>query len=310
MAKSQGSEFILNFTMGGLSAAISKTATAPIERVKLVLQTQDSIKNLPPDRKYRGIVDCFARLYKEEGVVSLWRGNFANVVRYFPQQALGFALKERFKAIVGKVLGKPNPRQEFGKFLFSNVLSGGLAGSTSLFFVYPLDFARTRLGTDLGKEKNTRQFTGIMDCVSKIISSDGLSGLYRGFVISALAYFIYRALYFGVYDSSKVLLGESPSVPLKFLVAQVVVTVSGIVTYPFDTVRRRLMMQSGKAAHEIQYSSTVDAFSKIHTKEGLPGFFKGAASNIFRGVGGSIVLVLYDELRLLLDPQAKLSASE
>jgi solute carrier family 25 (adenine nucleotide translocator) protein 4/5/6/31 len=308
MATNQGSEFIRDFLLGGVSAAISKTATAPIERVKLILQNQASMKSVTPDKEYKGIADCFVRVSKEEGFAALWRGNLANIIRYFPTQALNFAFKERYKTLVASFIGKPHPKKEFGKFLLSNVLSGGLAGCTSLMFVYPLDFARTRLGTDMGKDKSQRQFNGMFDCLSKIVASDGVGGLYRGFVISALGIFFYRAAYFGLYDSSKAYTGDNPHVLLKFCVAQVVVSLSGIISYPLDTVRRRLMMQSGKKGGEVQYKGTFDAFGKIYAKEGTAGFFKGAASNVFRGVGASLVLVLYDELRRFFDPNAKPSS--
>lgn len=308
MAANQGSEFIIDFLMGGVSAAISKTATAPIERVKLILQNQASMKSVTPDKEYKGIADCFVRVSREEGFQALWRGNLANIIRYFPTQALNFAFKERYKTLVASFLGKPHPKKEFGKFLFSNVLSGGFAGVTSLMFVYPLDFARTRLGTDMGKDKTQRQFNGMFDCLSKIVASDGVGGLYRGFVISALGIFFYRAAYFGLYDSSKAFTGENPHFVFKFIVAQIVVSLSGIISYPLDTVRRRLMMQSGKKGGEVQYKGTVDCFGKIYAKEGFGGFFKGAASNVFRGVGASLVLVLYDELRKIFNPNAKPSS--
>jgi solute carrier family 25 (adenine nucleotide translocator) protein 4/5/6/31 len=287
---------------------VAKTATAPIERVKLIIQNQASMKNITAGKEYKGIADCFVRVTKEEGFTALWRGNLANIMRYFPTQALNFAFKERYKVLIGGLLGKPNPKTDFGKYFLSNILSGGLAGTTSLLFVYPLDFARTRLGTDMGKSKADRQFTGMVDCVSKIAKSDGVGGLYRGFVISALGIFFYRAAYFGLYDSSKTFTGPNPHILLKFLIAQCVVTLSGIISYPLDTVRRRLMMQSGKKGGEVQYTGTFDAFGKILAKEGPKGFFKGALSNVFRGVGASLVLVLYDEIRRFFDPTAKSSS--
>lgn len=82
-------------------------------------------------------------------------------------------------------------------------MSGGCAGATGLLIVYPLDFARTRLGTDIGKAKHERQFSGLNDCISKIYKSDGFTGLYRGFGISVLGIFVYRAFYFGGYDTGK-----------------------------------------------------------------------------------------------------------
>ena len=80
--------------IGGCSAAVSKTLVAPIERVKLLLQVQDANKNIPKEMRYTGIGDCFMRVSKEQGVASLWRGNLANVIRYFPTQALNFACKD------------------------------------------------------------------------------------------------------------------------------------------------------------------------------------------------------------------------
>ena len=127
-------------------------------------------------------------------------------------------------------------------------------------------------------------------------------------MISALAFFIYRASYFGLYDTSKIFIGKDPKILFKFAIAQAVVSVSGLISYPLDTVRRRLMLQSGKKGFEVQYTNSLDCFVKIFAQEGLRGFFKGAVSNFFRGIGGSMVLVLYDELRRLIDPNAKPSA--
>lgn len=79
--------FAIDFLMGGVSAAVSKTAAAPIERVKLLIQNQDEmIKTGRLSEPYKGIGDCFARTIKDEGALSLWRGNTANVIRYFPTQ--------------------------------------------------------------------------------------------------------------------------------------------------------------------------------------------------------------------------------
>jgi solute carrier family 25 (adenine nucleotide translocator) protein 4/5/6/31 len=72
----------VDFLMGGVSAAVSKTAAAPIERVKLLIQNQDEmIKQGRLSAPYKGIGDCFRRTMADEGTVSLWRGNTANVIR-------------------------------------------------------------------------------------------------------------------------------------------------------------------------------------------------------------------------------------
>lgn len=280
-------DFLIDFLVGGISAGVSKTATAPIERVKLLLQTQDSNKQiLESGKKYTGIMDCFKRVATEEGPKALWRGNMSNVVRYFPTQALNFAFKDTFN-----VLFKPKSKA-FLDQLVSNCLSGGAAGASSLCIVYPLDFTRTRLAADTKKE-----FKGMGDCIVKVFKTDGLFGLYRGFGVSVIGIFFYRASYFGLYDTVKGQISK-PNVFVKFAIANVVTAISGIVAYPLDSIRRRMMMQSGEK--QKMYTGTLDCFLKTAKNEGFNGFFKGCLSNVFRGVGASIVLVLYDELQELV----------
>ena len=158
---------------------------------------------------YKGIGDCFTRTIAGEGVTSLWRGNVPNVIRYFPTQALNFAFKDQFKRMFA--VPKTDP---YWKTLAANIASGGLAGTTSLMFVYSLDYARTRLANDSKSAKKgggEREFNGLLDVYKKTMASDGIAGLYRGFVISAVGIFIYRGLYFGMYDSLKPALGAMQS---------------------------------------------------------------------------------------------------
>ncbi|XP_071487048.1 ADP,ATP carrier protein-like [Diadema antillarum] len=277
---------------GGVSAAVSKTAVAPIERVKLLLQVQAVSKQITADQQYKGIVDCFVRVSKEQGVVSLWRGNLANVIRYFPTQALNFAFKDKYKQLF---LSGVNKNEQFWRYFAGNLASGGAAGATSLCFVYPLDFARTRLAADIGKS-GAREFNGLGDCIKKIFKADGISGLYRGFGVSVQGIIIYRAAYFGTYDTCKGMVPKDyHNFFLSWMIAQAVTTMSGVVSYPFDTVRRRMMMQSGRK--EVIYKNTLDCWRKIAQQEGANAFFKGALSNILRGTGGALVLVLYDEIK-------------
>ena len=86
-------------------------------------------------------------------------------------------------------------RKQFWRYFAGNLASGGAAGATSLCFVYPLDFARTRLAADIGKAGG-REFTGLGNCLTKVFKSDGLMGLYRGFGVSVQGIIIYRAAYF------------------------------------------------------------------------------------------------------------------
>ena len=289
--------FLVDFMIGGVSAAVSKTVVAPIERVKLLLQVQDANKNIAPENRYTGIGDCFKRVIADQGFGALWRGNLANVVRYFPTQAINFACKDFYK----QYLCPYNPKKQPGMFFIGNCASGGAAGATSLCFVYPLDFARTRLAADVGSG-GEREFTGLIDCLKKSVQKGGIGGVYNGFGISVVGIIAYRASYFGAFDTGKIVLFsdfKKASILYQWGFAQVVTVGAGIVSYPLDTVRRRLMMNAGKTGADSMYDGTLDCFKKILKNEGPNAFFKGCLSNVIRGTGGALVLVFYDKLQAM-----------
>lgn len=286
--------FAENFLLSGLAAAVAKTAAAPIERVKLLVQNQgEMLKTGRLDKPYNGIADCFIRTSKTEGIISLWRGNLANVIRYFPTQALNFAFKDKVKAQFG-----PKKGDSHAVVFARNIVSGGIAGSMSLAFVYSLDYARTRLANDAKSAKKgqaERQFNGLIDVYVKTFKSDGVIGLYRGFVISCVGIFVYRGFYFGLYDSLKpIILGSDASVATSFILGYLVTVVSGLLSYPIDTVRRRIMMTSGEA---VKYSGSIDCARQVIAKEGFMSLMKGAGANILRGIAGAGVLAGFDKFR-------------
>jgi len=294
-----GTAFLIDFSMGGVAAAVSKTAAAPIERVKLLIQNQDEmIKVGRLATPYKGIGECFKRVIAEEGFAALWRGNMANVIRYFPTQALNFAFKDQFK----RMFGYKAEKDGYWKAFAGNIASGGAAGAASLTFVYSLDYARTRLANDAkGAKKGgaERQFNGLIDVYKKTLKSDGIAGLYRGYAISCVGIVVYRGLYFGMYDSLKpvVLQGAiKDSFLASFLLAWGITITAGLASYPIDTVRRRMMMTSGEA---VKYRSSMHAFAEIMKKEGTASLFKGAGANILRAIAGAGVLSGYDKLQLI-----------
>merc|ERR1739848_788090 len=132
-------KFLIDFCAGGVAGAVAKTATAPIERVKLLIQTQDANPKIISGEvsRYTGIIDCFRRVANEQGVSAFWRGNFTNIIRYFPTQAFNFAFKDSIK----RMFPKADPKKEFWRFFAITMASGGLAGAGSLCIVYPLDYA-------------------------------------------------------------------------------------------------------------------------------------------------------------------------
>jgi len=299
MANDKMMDALKDFAAGGTSGAVSKTLTAPIERVKLIIQTQDANPKIISGEvpRYTGIGNCFKRVAAEQGMGAFWRGNFTNCVRYFPTQALNLASKDTIKGMFPKY----SPKEDFWKFFGSNMASGGAAGAFSLTFVYPLDYARTRLASDVGSGKKT--FSGLGDCIMKTAAGPkGALGLYNGFGISVAGIIPYRGTQFGLNDTIK---GLNPwdkettfvGIASKWAGAQFSVIMSGFVTYPFDTVRRRLQMESTKPMDERLYKGAVDCFNKIVKNEGVPALFKGAGANVLRGTGAALVLVFYGEAK-------------
>jgi len=296
-----GGSFLQDMVLGGVSGAIVKTGMAPIERVKLLLQTQDSNPKIisGEEPRYTGIGDCFKRVSAEQGTKAFWRGNLVNCLRYAPQQGSALAFNDAIKRAMPKFDPKTDYYKDFGIKLFS----GGAAGGIANVVCYPFDFARTRLASDVGSGKKT--FNGIIDCISKTIQQGGITGLYRGSAVTVAGAFVYRGGQLGLfgqimdmnpYKQDKGILG----IVAAFTCATVARTITTPFNYPFDTVRRRMMLDSEKPAAERMYTSGVNCFFKVMQNEGLAGMYKGLIPELFRGIGGPLVLTAYDRIKLLV----------
>ena len=151
-----------------------------------------------------------------------------------------------------------------------------------------------------------KSFNGLADCLAKTAKGpSGIMGLYNGFGVSVMGIFPYRGVYFGMYDTlsewnplkkERTVLGLAS----KFAIAQATAITAGYASYPMDTVRRRLQMQSEKPKSEWLYKGTVDCFAKVMKDEGTAALFKGAGANALRTVGSALVLVLYGEIKELM----------
>merc|ERR1712046_273648 len=177
--------------------------------------------------------------------------------------------------------------------------SGGLAGAGANTICYPFDFARTRLASDVGSGK--KMFNGIGDCIVKTLKQQCITGLYRGWAITCGGAFVYRGGQLGLfsqimamnpYKDDKGALG----LVVTFLAATAGRTAVMPFNYPFDTLRRRLMLESEKPADARLYSGAIDCFFKVLKTEGFGGMYKGMVPELFRGVGGSVVLVAYNRI--------------
>lgn len=176
----------------GFSGILAKTVVAPIERVKLLLQTQKVNSRIAQTKNYSGGISCLKDIIEKEGAIALWRGNTANVIRYFPNQAFNFALKDKFRRFLGVSSsssgGEATKGMEKVVVFCNNMIAGSAAGATTSLVTYPLDMARTRLATDVAltsrEGENQRQFQGVWDCVRKSYVEGGLVRVYRGFPVS------------------------------------------------------------------------------------------------------------------------------
>merc|ERR1711904_696201 len=182
--------------------------------------------------------------------------------------------------------------------------SGGLAGAAANTICYPFDFARTRLASDVGSGK--KMFNGIGDCIMKTIKSQGIVGLYRGWAVTCAGAFVYRGGQLGLFSQ---IMAMNPykddKGPLGLFITFCAATAGRTAVmpfnYPFDTVRRRLMLESEKPVAERLYSGGVDCFFKVMKAEGFSGMYKGMVPELFRGVGGSLVLVAYNRIKVYLN---------
>merc|ERR1711941_178018 len=180
------------------------------------------------------------------------------------------------------------------------------AAAGSLTIVYPLDYSRTRLASDVGSGK--KSFSGLGDCISKTIKGPGgVMALYTGFGVSVVGIVGYRGIQLGTFDT---ITGLNPYKKDKgimgavstFAAAQSAITFGAGATYPFDTVRRRMQMQAEKPPEEHLYKGTGHCFKTIAAEEGLAaGLYKGFVANIVRSVGGALVLVFYDRAKTYLN---------
>jgi solute carrier family 25 (adenine nucleotide translocator) protein 4/5/6/31 len=289
--KAKKSTFWTDFGMSFLSAAISKTAVAPVDRVKLLLQCQgELLKQGRLIHPYTGIWDCAYRVYKSEGILSFWRGNVLDIIRFAPTQLVNVFISPSFKF---------DTRGDSRSLaLVKNVASGACTGAISLLMVYHLDYARERMACDIIREVAgqtsfvaDRQFDGIPGVYAKTMETEGISGFYTGFGLSVLGVVAYRGLYFGLYDAF--VPKNHSGFFARFAVGYLVTIAAGLISYPIDTVRRRLDLGSC-ARNDLQYDGAWDCAEQIAAKEGFAAFWDGAGANVLRGLGGALMLCLYD----------------
>eukprot|EP01065_Artemidia_motanka_P018600 TRINITY_DN21918_c0_g1_i2.p2 TRINITY_DN21918_c0_g1~~TRINITY_DN21918_c0_g1_i2.p2 ORF type:complete len:272 (+),score=61.48 TRINITY_DN21918_c0_g1_i2:73-888(+) len=227
---------------GFIVSGAVKTATAPLDRAKLLLQTQQCLYGVHSGEvpRYSGVVDCLTRMVREQGPLSLWRGNWPTLLRYVPLFGFNFYFQAYFKQIFLGYNRNLHPLAE----LSVKVAHGAASGAAALLVLHPFDVIRTRMACDLGRGY-TREYRGALDCIARSAHLVGLFNIsFVAYGVSVLAVMVHRGLYFGLYDYYLPMC-ESESKAQRFALAQLTTLAAGYVAYPLDTVRRRLMLQPG-----------------------------------------------------------------
>ncbi|XP_017757405.1 PREDICTED: ADP/ATP translocase 3-like [Eufriesea mexicana] len=311
-------DFGASFIISGILAIIFRSMIAPIERIKLILQTQASSRQIgiPERSAYSGILNALIRIPKEQGLWSLWRGNVLNICRYFPAQAINFSFYDLYYEIFQKMI---QSRTVYSHIILP-FLTGGAVGVTSCTILYPLNFCNTRITVDVGDNKMIkREFYSLNDCLSKVYKSDGYRGFYQGLSLSVCGLSLYRfkviilsvagavragSIYFGAYTIGKSTYlnnyGTDPHrVNAPFLVslalAQLASSIATVISYPLDTASKQKMLWSGRGPKN--YVSIRQVINNIIEKDGPVGFYRGISANLMTAICGSFVLVTYDVIK-------------
>jgi solute carrier family 25 (adenine nucleotide translocator) protein 4/5/6/31 len=272
-------------------------------------------------------------VYQTQGLLAFWRGNLPNVLRVSGTAAINMTCMDYYKKVAVAPWLDHNLVQrhsttteqiERRRRLTTSFVSGGLAGATGTTILYPIEFLRTRLAMDTGTAE-TRKYKGMSDVLKSIVRSDGVLGLYQGYGVALVGGVLYRVVFLGGYDAlkseivlrkQKQYLSELPT-PSSFEMtqesslpqlswgeriasAQAISVTAGTLIYPFDSVRRRMMMQAGIATSERLYRNSFHCIAMISHREGIRGFYLGLGPNIVRSIGGALLLVAYDTFKVML----------
>jgi solute carrier family 25 phosphate transporter 23/24/25/41 len=264
---------------GALSGAISRTATAPLERLKILVQVQD-IDNRKP-RYSSGVLSSLAKMWKDEGFTGYYKGNGTNCVRIMPSSAVRFYSYELYK----KHLWGDIPAASLENY--KRLLSGALAGITATSVTHPLDLARTRLAIQTTGQK----YSGLFGTMLTVVKEEGVTGLYKGMGTSCLGVAPFVALNFasseGLRELSKKY-GYTQGVFSSLAIGSIGGIIAMTLTYPTELLRRRMMVQ-GIGGEPRLYNSIWDACKKIASTEGYRGFYRGMLVTYYKVIPSTAI---------------------
>ncbi|KAG4401810.1 hypothetical protein GLYMA_02G067100v4 [Glycine max] len=263
---------------GGVAGAASRTTTAPLDRLKVVLQVQTTRAHVMPAIK---------DIWKEGGCLGFFRGNGLNVLKVAPESAIRFYTYEMLKAFIGNAKGE-GAKADVGTM--GRLLAGGMAGAVAQTAIYPLDLVKTRIQT-YACEGGRLPSLGTLS--KDIWVKEGPRAFYKGLIPSILGIVPYAGIDLAAYETLKdmskkyILLDEGCG------------TVSGALgatcVYPLQVVRTRMQAQRA-------YMGMADVFRITFKHEGFRGFYKGLFPNLLKVVpSASITYLVYENMKKGLD---------
>ncbi|XP_053099489.1 calcium-binding mitochondrial carrier protein SCaMC-1 [Hemicordylus capensis] len=268
---------------GAVAGAVSRTGTAPLDRLKVMMQVHGSKSKM-------NIAGGLQQMVKEGGVRSLWRGNGVNVVKIAPETAIKFWAYERYKKMFINEDGKIGTMERF--------ISGSLAGATAQTSIYPMEVLKTRLA--VGK---TGQYFGMFDCAKKILRKEGVKAFYKGYIPNILGIIPYAGIDLAVYEALKKTWLEkyatdsaNPGVLVLLGCGTLSSTCGQLASYPLALIRTR--MQAQAMVEGGPQLNMVGLLQRILAKEGVLGLYSGIAPNFMKVLPAvSISYVVYEKMK-------------
>jgi len=275
-SQSKSSKNLKTTLSGGIAGMISKTCTAPLERVQILNQTGAA---------HETILSTLRHIIKKDGAIGLWRGNFANCVRIFPHKSILFGVNDWLV------------RQIPSSSVYVNFLTGATAGAIATTVTYPIDLIRARLSGTW--DPNSRSMIKI---TQQIFAKEGTYGFYKGLSITLFGAFPYEGVRIGVYSAVKDFMPIIESDkgnhlhPLSKLCAGALAgAAAGVVTYPTDTIRRMLQVQGTDGLPK--FKGVVDCLIYAYHR-GLVRFYHGLSAKLVRVMPDAAILFLtYEYLK-------------
>ncbi|KAG7211499.1 hypothetical protein KM043_010769 [Ampulex compressa] len=269
---------------GGIAGAVSRTCTAPLDRIKVYLQVHGT--------RHCNIMSCFRYMLREGGIISLWRGNGINVLKIGPETALKFMAYEQVKRAI-----KGEDTRELG--LYERFVAGSMAGGISQSSIYPLEVLKTRLAL-----RKTGEFSGMVDAAKKIYRQGGLRSFYRGYVPNLIGILPYAGIDLAVYETLKNSYlrthdkSEQPAFWVLLLCGTASSTAGQVCSYPLALVRTRLQAE---ISPDKSPNTMLGVFKDILSREGVRGLYRGLTPNFLKVAPAvSISYVVYEHFRQAL----------